>query len=75
MIKLLLPALVALLQFISSAFTASIPSAFPLPLHQSSNSTVALNACLAEASDLTLTPSLKFVFYDLDCPIKLLTLQ
>ena len=70
MIELLLPALVALLQVISSAFTASISSPFPLPLHQSSNSTVALNACLAEGSNLTLEPSLKFVFYDSDRPSK-----
>ena len=73
--KLLLPALVALLQLMSSAFTASVPSPFTLPVNQSSNSTVDLNECLAEGSNSTLTPSLKFVFYDLDRLSRLLTLQ
>ena len=75
MMELLLPALVALLQLTSYAFTVSIPSPFPLSAQQSSNSTMDMSACLAEGSDLTLTPSLKFVFYDLDRLSKLLTLQ
>lgn len=62
MTELLLVVLIAVLEYMSSGFAASIPSPLLLPLHQSLNSTVAFNASLAAASNSSLIPSLKFVF-------------